>query len=160
MVTSAWRFTRFPSAWCSSRQERLAGLSHEALGSFSGSHRDEQCWRADAHHKTGGLDPFRNATPRNPDAKARLDIWNAEVSTRLVNQQTPELRAFVAKNRNLIVTEYQATGGEAFDIELARHKDTTGVIPTSPEFGAEGRDVWVRISSRLTQTPIRADSNT
>ena len=42
------------------------------------------------------------------------------------------------------MTEYQATSGEAFDIELARHKDTTGVIPTVPEFGAEGRDVWVR----------------
>ena len=50
----------------------------------------------------------------------------------------------MAKNRNLIVTEYQATGDEAFDIELARHKDTTGVIPTVPEFGAQGRDVWVR----------------
>jgi len=30
------------------------------------------------------------------------------------------------------------------DIELARHKDSTGVIPTGPEFGAEGRNVWVR----------------
>ena len=80
--------------------------------------------------KPAGWIRFRNATPRNPDAKARLDIWNAEVSTRLANRQTPELRAFVAKNRNLIVTEYQPTSGEEFDIELARHKDTTGVIPT------------------------------
>ena len=94
--------------------------------------------------KPAGWIRFRNATPRNPDAKAQLDIWNAEVSTHPANRQTPELRAFVAKNRNLIVTEYQATSGEAFDIELARHKDTTGVIPTVPEFGAEGRDVWVR----------------
>ena len=42
------------------------------------------------------------------------------------------------------MTEYQASSGEEFDIELARHKDSTGVIPTAPEFGAEGRDVWVR----------------
>ncbi len=94
--------------------------------------------------KPAGWIRFREATPRNPDAKARLDIWNAEVSTRLTNRPTPELRAFVAKNRNLIATEYQPTVGEAFDIELARHKDTTGVIATAPEFGAEGRDVWVR----------------
>ena len=31
--------------------------------------------------KPAGWIRFRNATPRNPDAKARLDIWNAEVST-------------------------------------------------------------------------------
>ena len=94
--------------------------------------------------KPAGWIRFRNATPRNPDAKARLDIWNAEVSTSPANRQTPELRAFVAKNRNLIATEYQASSGDTFDIELARNKDTTGVIDTSPEFGAEGRDVWVR----------------
>ena len=94
--------------------------------------------------KPAGWIRFREATPRNPEATARLDIWNAEVSTRVANRPTPELRAFVAKNRNLIATEYQPTSGEAFDIELARHKDTTGVIPTAPEFGAEGRDVWVR----------------
>ena len=94
--------------------------------------------------KPAGWIRFRNATPRNPDAKARLDIWNAEVSTSLSNSTTPELRAFVARNRNLIVTEYQAPDGQAFDIELARNKDTTGVIGTAPEFGAEGRDVWVR----------------
>ena len=94
--------------------------------------------------KPAGWIRFREATPRNPDATARLDIWNAEVSTRVASRETPELRAFVAKNRNLIATEYQPTGGEEFDIELARHKDTTGVIPTVPEFGAEGRDVWVR----------------
>lgn len=94
--------------------------------------------------KPAGWIRFRNATPRNPDIKALLDIWNAEVSTNPANRQTPELQAFVAKNRNLIVTEYQALDGEEFDIELARHKDSTGVIFTAPEFGAEGRDVWVR----------------
>ena len=94
--------------------------------------------------KPAGWIRFREATPRNPEALARLDIWNAEVSTRVAGRETPELRAFVAKNRNLIATEYQATSGDAFDIELARHKDTTGVIDTAPEFGAEGRDVWVR----------------
>ena len=55
--------------------------------------------------KPAGWIRFREATPRNPDAKARLDIWNAEVSTRVANRPTPELRAFVAKNRNLIATE-------------------------------------------------------
>jgi hypothetical protein len=94
--------------------------------------------------KPAGWIRFREATPRNPEAKARLDIWNAEVSTRIASRETPELRAFVTKNRNLIATEYQPTGGGDFDIELARHKDTTGIIDTAPEFGAEGRDVWVR----------------
>ena len=55
--------------------------------------------------KPAGWIRFREATPRNPDAKARLDIWNAEVSTRVANRPTPELRAFVAKHRNLIATE-------------------------------------------------------
>jgi len=94
--------------------------------------------------KPAGWIRFRNATARNPGAKALLDIWNAEVSTSPADRQTPELRAFVAKNRNLIATEYQSSGGDKFDIELARNKDATGVIDTSPEFGAEGRDVWVR----------------
>jgi alpha-L-fucosidase 2 len=94
--------------------------------------------------KPAGWIRFREATPRNPEALARLDIWNAEVSTRVAGRATPELRAFVAKSRNLIATEYQPTSGKEFDIELARHKDTTGVIDIAPEFGAEGRDVWVR----------------
>ena len=85
---------------------------------------------------------LRNAVPRGPDAPAQLDIWNAEVRTG--SAEVPELRAFVAKNRNLIAAEYHAPAGEEFDIELARHRDTTGVIDTAPEFGASGREVWVR----------------
>jgi alpha-L-fucosidase 2 len=113
------------------------------------AHTPEATALTNAMHPTPTTKPagwirFREATPRNPDAAARLDIWNAEVSTRVAGRETPELRAFVAKNRNLIATEYQPTSGEAFDIDLARHKDTTGVIDTAPEFGAEGRDVWVR----------------
>jgi len=113
------------------------------------AHTPEATAMSNAMHPTPTTKPagwirFREATPRNPEALARLDIWNAEVSTRVAGRETPELRAFVAKNRNLIATEYQATSGDAFDIELARHKDTTGVIDTAPEFGAEGRDVWVR----------------
>ena len=30
------------------------------------------------------------------------------------------------------------------DIELGRHKDTSGTIPNGPEFGADGRDIWLR----------------
>ena len=94
--------------------------------------------------KPAGWIRLREATPRSPDAMARLDIWNAEVSTNPSNRTSPELRTFVARSRNLIVAEYLATSGDAFDIELARNKDTTGVIDTSPEFGAKGRDIWVR----------------
>lgn len=49
-----------------------------------------------------------------------------------------------SKKRNLIVTEYQPTNGQAFDTEVARSRDSTGVSPTLPEFGAEGRDPRVR----------------
>jgi len=94
--------------------------------------------------KPAGWIRFREAIPRNPDTKARLDIWNAEVSTIPVNRQTPELRTFVAKNRNLIVTEYQSVNGSEIYIELVRNKDSTGVISTSPEFGSEKRSIWVR----------------
>jgi len=94
--------------------------------------------------KPAGWIRLRNATPRNPDTAARLDIWNAEVSTQPTDTQTPELRAFVAKNRHLIAAEYHAPTEEGFAIELARHRDTTGVIDTAPEFGANGREIWVR----------------
>ena len=49
--------------------------------------------------KPAGWIRFRNATPRNPDAKARLDIWNAEVSTHPANQQTPELQTFASRGK-------------------------------------------------------------
>jgi len=94
--------------------------------------------------KPAGWIRFRNAAPRNPDTPARLDIWNAEMSTFAADRGITELRAFVPRQRNLIATEYHPLSGEAFDIELARHKDSTEVIDTDPEFGAEGRDIWVR----------------
>ena len=94
--------------------------------------------------KPAGWVRFRNDTSRNPDALARLDLWNAEVSTKPVDTQTPGLRAFVAKNRNLIAAEYHASSGQEFEVEVARHKDGTDVVSTAPEFGASGREVWVR----------------
>jgi len=56
----------------------------------------------------------------------------------------PTLRARVSYPRNLIIAEYDPAGTGAFDIELARHKDSTGTIPNGPEFGMDGRDMWVR----------------
>ena len=94
--------------------------------------------------KPAGLIRFRGATPRNPNAAARLDIWNAQVSTIPANRDTAELRVFVARDCNPIAMEYGPTDAQEFDIELARHRGSTGQIPNAPEFGAEGRDVWVR----------------
>lgn len=94
--------------------------------------------------KPAGWIRYRNAIPRNPDAPACLDIWNAEVSTYVTDTERTELRAFIPRQRNLIATEYHPLSGEAFDIELVRHKDSTEVIDTDPEFGADGREIWVR----------------
>jgi hypothetical protein len=44
----------------------------------------------------------------------------------------------------LVVAEYQDGNGQGFDIEIARNRDSTGCIPNPPEFGAKGRDIWVR----------------
>lgn len=94
--------------------------------------------------KPAGSIRFRSTTGRKPFGHVRLNLWDAEVSASSHGTVSPEIRTFVAKNRNLIVTEYQPTDGQAFDIELARNTDTTGVVPTLPEFGANGRDFWVR----------------
>ena len=94
--------------------------------------------------KPAGSILFRSAAARNPLGQVRLNLWDAEVSASPANRAAPEIRTFVSKKRNLIVTEYQPTNGQAFDIEVARNRDSTGVIPTLPEFGVEGRDTWVR----------------
>jgi hypothetical protein len=94
--------------------------------------------------KPAGLIRFRGSSPRSPDYKARLTLWDAEVSTCCDKREGSELRAFVSKKRNLMVAEYQPPNEQDFDIEIARNRDSTGCIPSLPEFGAEGRDVWVR----------------
>ncbi len=94
--------------------------------------------------KPAGSIRFRSAAARNPVGRVRLNLWGAEISTSPSNVDAPEIRTFVSKQRNLIVTEYHPTSGQAFDIELVRNRDSTGVIPALPEFGAEGRDLWVR----------------
>lgn len=94
--------------------------------------------------KPAGSIRFRGTSPRTPNYKARLTLWEAEVSTCCDKREAPELRAFVSKKRNLIVAEYNPPNEQDFDIEIARNRDSTGGIPNSPEFGAEGRDFWVR----------------
>ncbi|MDO8686106.1 MAG: hypothetical protein Q7J78_05485 [Clostridiales bacterium] len=94
--------------------------------------------------KPAGSIRFRGSLPGDPDCKARLNLWDAEVSTGSDENTASELRTFVSKKRNLIVAEYKHANGQDFDIEIARHQDSAGCIPDPPEFGAAGRDVWVR----------------
>ncbi|MFH1006571.1 MAG: hypothetical protein V1800_03600, partial [Candidatus Latescibacterota bacterium] len=94
--------------------------------------------------KPAGSIRFRGSLPRNADCKARLDLWNAQISTGFEENPATELRTFVSKKRNLIVAEYNPAQGSYFDIEMARHQDSAGCIPDPPEFGATGRDIWVR----------------
>lgn len=94
--------------------------------------------------KPAGSIRFRGSAPRKPDCEVRLALWDAEVSTCCDKREAPELRAFVSKKRNLMVAEYRSPDEQDFDIEIARNRDSTGCIPDPPEFGAEGRDVWVR----------------
>jgi hypothetical protein len=54
------------------------------------------------------------------------------------------MRTFVSYDRNVIVIRYVPFQKQRFDIELARHKDTTGSIPDGPKFGASGPDIWLR----------------
>lgn len=99
--------------------------------------------------KPAGTIRFRNQQSKGADYTARLRLWDAEV-TADVGKVPAVLRAFVCYPRNLIVARYDPgpqqdpQQQQAFDIELARHKDITGVIPGGPEFGANGRDIWVR----------------
>lgn len=93
--------------------------------------------------KPAGSIRLRGSLPRNLDSKARLNLWDAEISTGSDENTASELRTFVSKKRNLIVVEYKHANGQDFDIEIARHRDSTGCIPNPPEFGAAGQDVWV-----------------
>ncbi len=93
--------------------------------------------------KPAGRIRIRNKRSGGAGYTAQLRLWNAEVTTDL-GQHRPRLRTFVSYPRNLIIARYDPGGTQEFDIELARHKDTTGVVLTDPEFGAEGRDIWVR----------------
>jgi alpha-L-fucosidase 2 len=93
--------------------------------------------------KPAGTIRFRNASLAGKGYTGRLHLWNADV-TAGPDSDHPTLRARVSYPRNLIIAEYDPAGTGAFDIELARHKDSTGTIPNGPEFGVDGRDMWVR----------------
>ena len=93
--------------------------------------------------KPAGKIRFRNASLTGKGYTGRLHLWNADV-TAGPDGNHPTLRARVSYPRNLIIAEYDPAGTGAFDIELARHKDSTGTIPNGPEFGVNGRDMWVR----------------
>lgn len=94
--------------------------------------------------KPGGKIRFRNKHRVDSRDRARLDLWNSEVTLSSPWRGAPSFRTFVARSRNVIVAQYFPSGRESFEIELARHKDTTGLIPTAPEFGSSGRDIWFR----------------
>lgn len=94
--------------------------------------------------KPAGSIRFRSTTGPNALGRARLSLWDAEARVSSGAAVAPALTAFVAKERNLIVTTYHPPDSQGFDIELLRNTDTTGVIATLPEFGVDGRDIWVR----------------
>src|SRR4051812_17211968 len=94
--------------------------------------------------KPAGQIRFRNASVSGTKFNARLSLWDAELSATLGDQKKVEARAFVSYARDLMVIEYNPTEREEFDIELARHQDATGLISNAPEFGAAGREMWVR----------------
>ena len=94
-------------------------------------------------NKPAGKIRFRNASLAGKGYAGRLHLWSAEV-TAGPNADCPALRTRVSYPRNLIIAEYDPSGAGEFDIELARHKDATGMIPNGPEFGSDGRDMWVR----------------
>lgn len=94
--------------------------------------------------KPAGSIRFRNSVTRNRACRTRLNLWDAEISVCPDKAGSPEIRTFVSKKRNLIVAEYKSANGQNFDIEIARNRDSTGFITNLPEFGAEGRDIWVR----------------
>lgn len=93
--------------------------------------------------KPAGKIRFRNALLTGKSYTGRLHLWNANAAAG-PDSNHPTLRTRVSYPRNLIIAEYDPAGTGAFDIELARHKDSTGMIPNGPEFGAHGRDMWVR----------------
>ena len=96
--------------------------------------------------KPAGRIRFRNTALAGRAYDGQLSLWNAEAAA------CESLRVFVSYRRNLIVARYDPKSAGSFDIELARHKDTAGLIPNGPEFGAEGRTIWVRY--RFPADPI------
>ncbi len=93
--------------------------------------------------KPAGKIRFRTKQTDAIDYAARLRLWDAEVATEFAKGK-PSLKTYVSYPRNLIVCRYDPGDVKGFDIELARHQDATGAIPNAPEFGVEGRDIWVR----------------
>lgn len=93
--------------------------------------------------KPAGRIRFRNEQAVGARYVGRVGMWNAEARVDTGNGQ-PALRTFVSYPRNLIVALFDPGESGRFDIELARHKDATGTIPNGPEFGAKGRDLWLR----------------
>ena len=94
--------------------------------------------------KPAGSIRFRSSVTRNPACRARLNLRDAEISVCPDKAGSPEIRTFVPKRRNSIVAEYKSANGRNFDIEIARNRDSTGCMTNPPEFGVEGRDIWVR----------------
>lgn len=93
--------------------------------------------------KPAGQIRFRNPRLIGGKYDGALRLWDAGIEVR-TGQDQPTLKAFVSYPRNLIVARYDPQGARSFDIELARHQDATGRVPNGPEFGAQGRDLWVR----------------
>jgi hypothetical protein len=101
--------------------------------------------------KPAGKVRIRNSSLAGVKYCARLHLWDAEVTIEVgepaaqrEGQKLVTMRTFVSYPRNLIIVEYTPSGQQQFDLELARHKDSTGVIPDGPEFGTAGRDMWLR----------------
>ncbi|MCL5098917.1 MAG: glycoside hydrolase family 95 protein [Candidatus Omnitrophica bacterium] len=92
--------------------------------------------------KPAGQIRFRNPALRAAPYRQRLGLWNAEVSTELGSPTTVTAQILVSYSSNVIAVRYQPARQMSFDIELARHKDTTGTITNAPEFGTAGRDLW------------------
>ena len=93
--------------------------------------------------KPAGQIRFRNTALADASYTQRLGLWNAEVTGEFADPAI-RMRTFVPYARNVIIVQYTPSGKQSFDIELARHKDTTGTIPNGPEFGAEGDRIWLR----------------
>jgi hypothetical protein len=93
--------------------------------------------------KPAGQIRFRNKAMVGAAYRQRLRLWNAEVATDLGEPRSVSVSTFVPYPRNLVVVHYSPSNKQTFDIELVRHKDSTGTIPNAPEFGASGRDIWL-----------------
>lgn len=86
---------------------------------------------------------FRNTALSIGGYSARLHLWDASVSAG-PEATRPVLQTRVSYSRNIVIAQYDPAEAGGFDIELARHRDCTGTIPNGPQFGSNGRDMWVR----------------